>query len=1294
MAKEDFYVSQEDFKRAFDDAPTFLLPEEETPSAVQGTDAPDTLSTSDYPVPKKYTEDDPNYLYERRAVQAEESSSQERKNMVQDEDFMGNIRYYMHQRFQEDGKQGHDETNEVFYDRFMTHFRWATNNSISILKEQAFLRNASAEANFAFGKAYEKIENEAPTIWDMSAGKAASALGDHLYLNATDPLTLATTAAGIAFSGGIAVGPALAVKQFAQKEALKKIFTKVILGRNTPKHVVNNVATQVALSGSTGVLEDRMVQELEQQGHIAGDGEGNVVFDESIPYNDRVTDINRLLISGGIGAISGVAEGYFTGKKLQKSARNYLNRRFELGDIKKRLNDKYELEDIEARMHDAVNFSPVEGDVINTEVGKGLKDLLDKLNVRDAGNAKQVAKDVADLTKTLSPEDKDRLIAAKMRTDVVSYMDKFATNLFKIKIQDYEAAVKQGITVEDDTLFSLMQSMKKNPNNQATDITKDLWLYTVKNSTEQDFDVIERALNQSGDLKRDGVLDLLKRMENDTGTDTPLINILAKSFRETKSDAGRILQAGSELGKARKAFFGLKKKDKLKLDKLFGAGDPTTKFYEDAFEGFQKMGRVRRSLMVINPATTVRNIFSGAAVATFGTAANTIESIIYNTGKYLAGGANKPSVGKTLKEIWLDSTNLIGNLGSVNARAMVDASLIHNPKLAKRIFRSNSNFDGDGSMPGVLTFLNGLNIAQDAFFRRSVFAYELDKGFRRAGIEGGAEGVLRRGKHIPTNVLEEAAAATMKATLSYAPRKNKGLFESTVAKTLDFIETVPSGTVSLPFARFMYNAMAFQFKYSPANVATTAFQSLWLASQTAVKTKSLKEAGKSVDLSKLAASSAQSAVGTAAIMAALKIRSENQDQPYYNMRVGDTIIDTRPLFPLTPYLLVADFLFKYDLLEVKAWNKDIVESMIDKKKLGWKELAEGIAGLNIRHGTSLPGLDVIFDELLTGGTEGLDSERSLERFGKVIGEYGNSFFTGTNFVKDVLASFDDQEALLRDYNADIEGNGGAERGLSAFGQTAKRVLPASAQEALGLKLARPRTYAYREPGEKAYRESALLKQITGATVVRQPTDVETEMESLNLPEWIAFRGSGDKAADNYIRQGASQFASGVIQSYINNPVYQALSYPDKKLFIKSVLEDIRKEARVIGETFSQEDLRAKYAAVKASTTKEINAILKKDGGVTDANEATLNTLKRKELLYKNYDFTGPFARYRWLERTSKDERASVNIHLARMKEEAKEKQGRGEELADYESILLLAPRPTVESSGLYGLGHYMAKKVI
>ena len=47
-----------------------------------------------------------------------------------------------------------------------------------------------------------------------------------------------------------------------------------------------------------------------------------------------------------------------------------------------------------------------------------------------------------------------------------------------------------------------------------------------------------------------------------------------------------------------------------------------------------------------------------------------------------------------------------------------------------------------------------------------------------------------------------------------------------------------------------------------------------------------------------------------------------------------------------------------------------------------------------------------------------------------------------------------------------------------------------------------------------------------------------------------------------------------------------------------------------------------------------------------------------------------------------------------MKEEAKEKQGRGEELADYESILLLAPRPTVESSGLYGLGHYMAKKVI
>ena len=159
MAKEDFYVSQDDLKSALSDSRPFPLYEEETPSAVQGTDAPDTLSTSDYPVPKKYTEDDPDYLYKRRAVQAEESSSRERKNMVQDEDFMGNVRYYMHQRFQEDGKQKHDETDEVFYDRFMTHYRWMTNNTASLGKEIAFQRSASAEAKYAFGKAYEKVEN-------------------------------------------------------------------------------------------------------------------------------------------------------------------------------------------------------------------------------------------------------------------------------------------------------------------------------------------------------------------------------------------------------------------------------------------------------------------------------------------------------------------------------------------------------------------------------------------------------------------------------------------------------------------------------------------------------------------------------------------------------------------------------------------------------------------------------------------------------------------------------------------------------------------------------------------------------------------------------------------------------------------------------------------------------------------------------------------------------------------------------------------------------------------------------
>ena len=1246
-----------------------------------------------------YLQSTDDYLYQR-ASDAEVVANEEKARLVKDEDFMANLRYYMRSRFNDDGKQNADESDEAFYDRFMTHYRWATNNSFSLLKEIDFQRGTDTPTREAFGRVYEKVERDAPTLFDMSAGEAANALGDYVYASATDPLGLAQTVIGGVVTGGTGAVASLTAKQFASRAALKKALTTTILGKNVSKHVLRGTAAHGAVGAATGALQDAMLQELEQRAYIGTDEEGNAVFDPTISYEDRATDINRVLESAALGGVLGLGEGVLIGKAAKKGAVSYANERIKILGLQGKLNSKLDLLDNENRIVDAITFDPVQGDQTNsllravdltTPEGKKFEGVLGKLRDNLNATAKddpiQAAIDQVDVDAVGTVANSDALTQAQLRVQVVRNLDKFATGLYKVKVEDFEAAAKMGVKLEDDALFNLIEGLK---DDQATDITRELWSYVVKDAKEGDWDAVERAL-ESANLTKTDFLDILERVDAEGPDGEKVMVAIQRAFRQSKSDAGRVLSSGSALGKARKAFFSMDKKDVDKVNKLFGAGDPTTQAYTNLIEFFQRAGRVRRGLMVINPATTMRNIFSGMANVTFSTASNTIESVIYNMGKAVTG---KQSVGKSLNEIWLDSSNLLlsliqpsttvgavtGNLSITKAKALADAAVVNNPTLARRLFRSNNNFDGDGSLPGFVTFLNGLNIAQDAFFRRGLFAYELDKKFRRAGIEGGLEGVLKDNTHIPTDILQAAAAETMKGTFSYAPRRNKGSLESIAAVTLDFIEKVPMGTVALPFARFMMNALAFQFKYSPLNVASNAYDAAFVAA-----TKGRKE----VNLPKLAESFANSSVGMAALMAALKVRSENQDQPYYNMRVGDTIIDTRALFPITPYLMLADFLYKMEALGPEQFNRQIDPDRIDRAPPNIRELAEGIAGVNLRSSAQLP----LFDAMLNiASGDFTKEEKPFEAFGKMVGEYANSFLVGTNFVKDVIASFDSQEAAIRDYNAAIEGTGGMERGLSAFTQTVKKSLPVGVQGLAGLAEPPTRAYAYRGPNEVAYRENTLAKQTIGVTTVRKPTDVETEMRFLGQEEWVAFRTTGDKLVDNYIREGASQFASGVIQTLMSNDAYKDMAYESKKVLVNDLLSKIRKEAKVMGEVFSQRDMAAKYDLVKTGIENEISAIIKKDGDITDANENEVSTLERKRLLYKNYSYTGPFARFRWLKADNRT-KAAVNKQLEELRFTVAEKADRGEKLADYEKLLLLAPRPTVESSGLYGLGYELSKLI-
>ena len=415
-----------------------------------------------------YLEPEDDYQY-RRAAQAAEVANEEKRKLIEDQDYMANLRYMMRDRFQEDGKQKEDESDEAFHDRYTSHMRWATNNSVSLMKELDWVRKASPEAKQAYGQVYQKWDAEAPTLFDMSAGDAADALGDYLGSMAADPLNLLQVAAATAFTspmGGLGGVAALTAKQIANKEILKKVLTTTVLGPGMSKHVLRGTASNAALGATQSAIEGAMLQSLEQKAFLEQDDDGNLVFDPTISEEERTTDINRLLVETGLGGILGAGEGVLSGRQARKASISYANAKLRKAGAQEQLNKKMQLVNKEGRVVDAVTFDPVQGDQTDTLLkaididSPGAKLLADKyeelrqgVNALDSKRNTRAAADQDELASVGTVPNADGLIQAQLRVSVVQELDKIATGIFKVKTEDYNNAVKMGLEM---MLYSIL----------------------------------------------------------------------------------------------------------------------------------------------------------------------------------------------------------------------------------------------------------------------------------------------------------------------------------------------------------------------------------------------------------------------------------------------------------------------------------------------------------------------------------------------------------------------------------------------------------------------------------------------------------------------------------------------------------------------------------------------------------------------------------------------------------------------------------------------------------------------
>ena len=156
-----------------------------------------------------------------------------------------------------------------------------------------------------------------------------------------------------------------------------------------------------------------------------------------------------------------------------------------------------------------------------------------------------------------------------------------------------------------------------------------------------------------------------------------------------------------------------------------------------------------------------------------------------------------------------------------------------------------------------------------------------------------------------------------------------------------------------------------------------------------------------------------------------------------------------------------------------------------------------------------------------GGIESIGTERLGEIIGGYVGEVTSGFITPARIVKDVVAAFDEEEAIVRDSSA-IEGVGARERGVNAFLAKFLKNVPYASQS----------LPEYESPTreETVRTQSPILGQFLGLRFRERANPAEAELVRLGYKSFEILPTTGDKEADRLTKQTLG----GLMEKYIGD----------------------------------------------------------------------------------------------------------------------------------------------------------------
>ena len=535
-----------------------------------------------------------------------------------------------------------------------------------------------------------------------------------------------------------------------------------------------------------------------------------------------------------------------------------------------------------------------------------------------------------------------------------------------------------------------------------------------------------------------------------------------------------------------------------------------------------RAGNAMRGLLVTQVATTMRNVVGTAVRAApvgLDPFVRTVDNLVNASLNPVRKLRGEEAVPVNPLDAWVLTTQQFKPKQTDeifrqlrNAQPKINKKLLsaYSPDVTRPIL--NDKF---GKIEKAVDTLNIFNRASEYVTRRAAFPAFLRREAERKGLDFDALVANNQLHTIPSDIMERALNETLDLVYARRPGEGGPLFlGKTSQKIVDFVEDMgPIGASVVGFPNFIANALRFQFEHSPAGF-------LRLLSK---KEQARLMKGDSDVIGKAVA-------GSAMLYTAMQFQdSEYAGSKWYNMRLPDgREVDLRPFFPAAPYLLVADLVKRYEdgTLDVAYTAADIIQ---------------GFSGAQFRAGGGLYAVDQLMRDIVQAGSVG---EGAMAAIKGVLGNAIGGILTPFSTVKDVIAQFRPEEAVVRDVTE------------APFLGAALRNVPFAQTELLGLP---EQQYVSQEAPRTT--DEPLLRQLTGAAVRPAPTIIQDEMRDLGFEDYDIYKKEGFPALDRRAKEIIGSIAEYNADAYFGSEAYQSADSLTKREMFKEFYKGIRSVAR-------------------------------------------------------------------------------------------------------------------------------------